>query len=41
MDDSGMNHSFGQPFMTMGGQQCFCGDGGTITCDQSESSAST
>lgn len=33
MDDRGIQQSIGQQFMTTDGRQCFCGNGGSISCD--------
>ena len=33
MDDRGIQQSTGQRFMTTDGRQCFCGKGGSISCD--------
>ena len=33
MDDKGIHQSIGQQFMTTDGYQCFCGNGGNISCD--------
>ena len=33
MDDRGAQQLIGQQFMTTDGRQCFCGNGGNISCD--------
>ena len=36
MDDRGVRQSIGQQFMTTDGRQCFCGNGGSISCELSD-----
>ena len=41
MDDRGTQHSIGQQFVATDCHQCFCGDGGSISCDQTQCGSST
>ena len=41
MDDNGVQYSIGQQFVTTDCLQCFCGDGGRISCDQSQCKSNT
>ena len=40
MDDGGTQYSFGQQFVTTDCCQCFCGNGGSISCDQTQNNSS-
>jgi len=40
-DDKGMQHSIGQQFITADCRQCFCGNGGNISCGQPQCTSST
>ena len=40
MDDIGTQHSIGEAFVTTDCRQCFCGNGGNISCDQSQCESS-
>ena len=40
MDDRGTQHLIGQQFVTTDCRQCFCGNGGYISCDQSQCESS-
>ena len=40
MDDRGTQYSFGQQFVTTDCCQCFCGNGGSISCDQTQNTSS-
>ena len=36
MDDRETQHSIGQQFATTNCHQCFCGDGGSISCEPTQ-----
>ena len=40
MDDIGAQHSIGETFVTTDCRQCFCGNDGNISCDQSQCESS-
>ena len=40
MDDRGTQYLFGQQFVTADCRQCLCGNGGSISCDQSQCESS-
>lgn len=40
MDDRERNYSIGQQFVTTDNHQCFCGNGGSIFCDHTDSESS-
>ena len=40
MDDRMTNYSIGQQFVTRDNHRCFCGNGGSISCDQIDSESS-
>ena len=40
MDDRMTKYSIGQQFVTTDNRQCFCGNGGSISCDQIDSESS-
>ena len=40
IDDIGTQHSIGEEFVNTSCHQCFCGNGGNISCDQSQCESS-